>query len=61
MLKVATTKGAGAVNVGKRVGATGVLYAATSVGSISTTVVAAGVGVGGDFRIGIGPNFTTLT
>jgi hypothetical protein len=61
-LKVAITSGAGCgVKVGSLVGMDGELKAARSVGSISTTVVEAGVGVGGAAIIGMGPIRTVFT
>lgn len=60
-LNVTTTSGAGGVKVGNRVGMDGELNAATKVGSISTIVVDAGVGVEGATKGGSGPAFTIFT
>ncbi len=60
-LKVVMTSAAGGVKVGKRVGKTGELNAASKVGSISKISVAAGVGVGGETNAGNGPVFTIFT
>jgi len=59
--KVATINGAGGVNVGKRVGATGLTNAASNVGLIFTIGVEAGVGVGGALSFRNSPDLTILT